>query len=154
MVVGDVACHEAAIRRLIAEYCHHYDDQRAAEFAALFVETATFTVFGTRHVGRRAIHDHIGTQKPGMAPGQHVTYNSVIDLEADAQTARVRTDFLYMTKTADGFAITTAGRYHDRLVLEGDTWRFQARTIVFVGDTVPEGRNKKPAKEAVDNDPI
>ena len=49
---------ESDIRRLIAEYCHHYDDRRSAEFAALFTEDARFTVFGKGRSGRQEIHDH------------------------------------------------------------------------------------------------
>ena len=130
---------ESAIRTLIAEYCHHYDDKRATEFAALFTDDAEFTVFGRSRVGRQEIHDHIGTQQPGMTPGQHVTYNSVIDVAVDGQTARARTDFLYMKKTDDGFAISNAGRYHDQMVREPDRCRFKTRTIVFLGDAVPDG---------------
>ena len=130
---------ESAIRTLIAEYCHHYDDKRATEFAALFTDDAEFTVFGRSRVGRQEIHDHIGTQQPGMPPGQHVTYNSVIQVADDGLSARAWTDFLYMKKTDDGYAITNAGRYHDRMVRESDRWRFKTRTIVFLGDTVPDG---------------
>ena len=134
----DTLLHESLIRRLIAEYCHHYDDGRSDDFAALFADDATFTVFGTTHRGRQAIHDNIGRQRPGMSPGQHVTYNSVIDIADDASTARAWTDFLYMSKTADGFRTSNAGRYHDRLVHESDRWRFASRTIVFLGDPAPE----------------
>ena len=134
----DVLLHESLIRRLIAEYCHHYDDARSEAFASLFTDDSTFTVLGTTHCGRQAIHDNIGRQRPGMPPGQHVTYNSVIDIADDALTARAWTDFLYMSKTDDGFRTSNAGRYHDRLVREPDRWRFAARTIVFLGDPVPE----------------
>jgi len=134
----DRLADEADIRRLIAEYCHHYDDKRPTEFAALFTEDARFTVFGTSHSGRQAIHDHIGSQRPGMPPGQHVTYNSVIEIAADRNYARAWTDFLYMRKTDDGYAISNAGRYHDRLVHDPDRWRFHTRTIVFLGDPVPD----------------
>ena len=129
---------ESDIRRLIAEYCHRYDDGDSAGFAALFTTDATFTVFGTTRVGRDEIRD-TGTQRPGQAPGQHVSYNSVIDVAPDGETARAWTDFLYLTKEADDFAITRAGRYHDRLVRDPDRWRFQSRVIVFLGDPVPEG---------------
>jgi uncharacterized protein (TIGR02246 family) len=135
----DALEHESAIRRLIAQYCHHYDDNRATEFAALFTDDATFTVFGRSRVGRQEIHDHIGVQQPGMAPGQHVTYNAVIEIAPDGATARAWTDFLYLKKTDDGaVTINTAGRYHDRLVRDPDGWRFRARTIVFLGDPVPD----------------
>ncbi len=138
MSAPDHLADESAIRRLIAEYCHHYDDKRATEFADLFTEDAQFTVFGTSRNGRQEIHDHIGTQRPGMAPGQHVTYNSVIEVADDGRSARAFTDFLYMNKTDDGFRISTAGRYHDRLVRDEDRWRFRTRTIVFLGEAVPD----------------
>ncbi len=129
--------HEPAIRRLLAEYCHHYDDRRSTEFAELFGDDATFTVFGKTRHGRREIHDTVGTQRPEMPPGQHVTYNSVIDVDESGDHARAWTDFLYLRKDGDGYTISNAGRYHDRLVRHPDRWRFQARTIVFLGDPVP-----------------
>lgn len=129
---------ESDIRRLLAEYCHHYDDRRSKEFAALFADDAAFTVAGKSRLGRQEIHDHIGTQRPGMPPGQHVTYNSVIEIATDGLTARVWTDFLYLSKTEDGLTISNAGRYHDRLVRDPDRWRFRTRTIVFLGDPVPD----------------
>jgi uncharacterized protein (TIGR02246 family) len=129
---------ETAIRRLIAEYCHMYDDRRAEEFSRLFAEDAVFTVFGTSHRGRDAIRDHIGTQSPDQPPGQHVTYNSVIEIASDGATARAWTDFMYLTKTGNGMSISTAGRYHDQLVRESDVWIFQKRTIVFLGEPAPE----------------
>ena len=139
MDTTETLIHESAIRRLIAEYCHHYDDKRSAEFTALFTEDAEFTVFGKSRIGRQEIHDHIATQQPGAAPGQHVTYNQVIDIASDGQTARAWTDFLYLKQVDAGYAISTAGRYHDRLVRDPDRWRFKTRTIVFLGDVVPDG---------------
>lgn len=129
---------ETAIRRLIAEYCHMYDDRRAKEFSELFAEDAVFTVFGKPRRGRQEIRDHIGTQSPDQSPGQHVTYNSVIEIASDGATARAWTDFMYLTKTDHGMAIATAGRYHDHLVRESDAWMFQRRTIVFLGEPLPD----------------
>ncbi len=128
---------EAAIRNLIAAYCHCYDDGRADDFADLFTDDATFTVKGHVREGRAQIHEHIGIRKPGVPPGQHVTYNCVIEIDESGDTARGWTDFAYLKKTDDGFAINTAGRYHDRLTRQPDRWRFQTRVIVFLGDPVP-----------------
>lgn len=129
--------HESQIRRLLAEYCHAYDDGRSADFVGLFTADATFTVFGQSRVGRDEIRDTIGTQRPGQPPGQHATYNSVIEIDRSGDTARAWTDFLYLRKEGEGYAISSAGRYHDRLVREPDRWRFATRTIVFLGDPVP-----------------
>ena len=128
---------EAAIRNLIAAYCHCYDDGRADDFGDLFTDDATFTVKGRVHEGRAQIHEHIGIQKPGVPRGQHVTYNSMITIDESGETARGWTDFAYLKKTDDGFTINTAGRYYDRLVREPDRWRFQTRVIVLLGDPVP-----------------
>ena len=134
---ADAAVEESAIRRLLAEYCHAYDDKRADDFAALFTEDAEFRVFEQARQGRQEIRDHIGVQQPGMPPGQHVTYNSVIEIDPSGDKARAWTDFLYLRKDGDGHTISNAGRYHDRLVREPDRWRFRTRTIVFLGDDVP-----------------
>jgi len=133
----DLAADESAIRRLLAEYCHAYDDKRAGDFAALFTEDAEFRVFGDVRKGRREIHDNIGVQQPGMPPGQHVTYNSVVEVDADGRTARAWTDFCYLRKEGDGHVISNAGRYHDRLVRDPDRWRFRSRVIVFLGEDPP-----------------
>lgn len=129
---------EAAIRKLLAQYCHAYDDGRAADFGALFTEKAELHVLGRTHRGRDAIEADIGNRRPDTPPGQHVTYNSVIEIDADGTRARAWTDFLYLKCAEGGYVISTAGRYHDRLVREPDRWRFQRRTIVFLGDPVPD----------------
>ncbi len=133
----DLTAEEAAIRRLLAEYCHAYDDKRPDDFAALFADDAEFRVFGDVRRGRQEIRDNIGVQAPAMPPGQHVTYNSVIEIEPSGETARAWTDFLYLRKDDGGHTISNAGRYHDRLVREPDRWRFRTRTIVFLGEAVP-----------------
>jgi SnoaL-like domain len=61
----------------------------------------------------------------------------VIAIDESGASARAFTDFAYMRKTDDGFTISTAGRYYDRLVRESDRWRFQTRVIVSLGDPVP-----------------
>ena len=136
-VEADAIVDELAIRRLLAEYWHAYDDRRADDFAALFAVDAEFRVFGQVRQGRGEIHDHIGVQQPGMPPGQHVTYNTVIDVDPSGVSARAWTDFLYLRKDGDEHTISSAGRYHDRLVRNPDRWRFQTRTIVFLGDDAP-----------------
>lgn len=123
---------ESAIRRLLAEYCHAYDDGRADDFAELFTADATFTVFGTTRHGRTEIREHVGAWDPNTPPGQHVTYNTVIDLHGDRAWAW--TDFLYLQQADDGYRVSTAGRYHDELLRGPDRWRFHARTIRFLGD--------------------
>lgn len=125
------------IRALLARYCHTYDDGRADEFAALFVDDASFTVMGRTQHGRDAIRTNIGVWDPSTPPGQHVTYNSVIRPEGDRAVAD--TDFCYLRRDTDGCAITTAGRYHDELVRTDEGWRFASRTIRFLGEPPAPG---------------
>ncbi len=127
---------ELAIRKLLAEYCHAFDDGRAGDFGALFAEDATFTVFDETRQGRDEIREIVGLLPPESPPGQHVTYNTVIEL--DGGTAQAWTDFCYLRKEEDGLTAATAGRYHDRFVRDPDRWRFQARTIHFLGGEPPE----------------
>lgn len=136
--MNEHVAHEADIRRLLAEYCHHFDDARPDQFAALFTDDAAFSVFGRTYTGRSEIRDNIGAQASALPPGQHVTYNTFIELDDDGATARARTDFLYLNKDGDSYVIATAGRYHDVLEREPDRWRIKARTIVFLGDPVPD----------------
>lgn len=126
------ASDEAAIRRLLAEYCHAYDDGRADDFACLFTKDAQFRVMGVTHSGREAIRENIGGWKPGTPHGQHVTYNTVLDIEGDSATAA--TDFSYLQKSDKGLRVTQAGRYDDEIAREADGWRFRSRTIRFLGD--------------------
>lgn len=130
---------DLAIRRLLAEYCHAYDDGTAERFAALFTTDAELVVSGRTYAGRGEIRTIVGLGGPDRPPGQHVTYNSVIDPDVATGRARARTDFCYLRRGPDGLEVTTAGRYHDHLVREPDGWRFRRRTIVFLGDDVPEG---------------
>ncbi|MEZ5169393.1 MAG: nuclear transport factor 2 family protein [Acidimicrobiia bacterium] len=123
---------DTAIRRLLATYCHAYDDGRTDDFAALFTDDAQFTVMGVTHTGRPAIRENIGAWKPGTPVGQHVTYNAVIEVTGDAADAA--TDFCYLQRSDDGLRLTQAGRYIDELVREGGGWRFRSRTIRFLGD--------------------
>ena len=45
--------------------------------------------------------------------------------------AQVRTDFAFIDRS---MKITSAGRYHDVLVQQGDRWRIASREIVFLGE--------------------
>ncbi|MCZ7531386.1 MAG: nuclear transport factor 2 family protein [Acidimicrobiia bacterium] len=123
---------EGAIRRLLAEYCHAYDDGRADDFAALFTQDAQFTVMGVTHSGREAIRENIGGWKSGTPPGQHITYNTVLDITGDSATGA--TDFSYLQTSDEGPRVIQAGRYTDEFVHEPDGWRFRSRTIRFLGD--------------------
>lgn len=128
-----------AIRRLLAVYSHCYDDGRADDFGRLFAPDAAFTVLGRTYHGPEEIRDGIGAHRPGTAPGQHVTYNSVIDVEPDGTHARGWTDFAYVRREDDGrLTLSTAGRYHDTFLRIDGRWRFASRAITFLGEPGPD----------------
>ena len=120
---------EDAIRRTIAQYCHFCDDGRFDEWADLYTDDATFTVRGNTYTGRADVKAFIEQGQPPERRGKHLCFNSVI--EVDGSTARAWTDYVFIDKQR---AITSAGRYHDRLVRQPDRWRFAERRIVFLGD--------------------
>jgi 3-phenylpropionate/cinnamic acid dioxygenase small subunit len=122
------------IRRTIASYCQLCDDGRFDEWAGLYTPDATFTVMGATHEGPDSIKGFISAAQPPELRGKHVCANSLIDIEPDGATARARTDFVFVGRTDEGLAVTSAGRYHDTLVKHADRWLFASREIVFMGD--------------------
>lgn len=121
---------EEGIRRTLATYCQCCDDGRFGEFAELFTSEAVFTVMGGEHVGRAAIRAFMEAAQPPEQRGKHITTNSIIAVEG--HEARVATDYIFVTRNEDRFAITSVGRYVDELVRDGDTWRFARREIIFM----------------------
>jgi uncharacterized protein (TIGR02246 family) len=132
---------EADIRGVIAEYCRSCDDGRAEDFAALFTPDAEYHVtgelYGQVRRGRAEIAEHIGTRRPNYSPDRHVTYNEAIDADSAAGAARAVLDFHHLWSEGDGYRIGFAGRYHMRLVREGDGWLIERHTVVFRGDEAP-----------------
>lgn len=131
---------EEAIRRTLAGYCHTCDDGRFGAFADLFTDDAELAVMGSVHRGRAAIEAFMAAAQPPERRGKHLCANPLIDVADDGTSATAVTDYVFVARAGDqagpmgSFTITSAGRYHDRLVLDGGTWRFARREIVFLGD--------------------
>jgi uncharacterized protein (TIGR02246 family) len=121
-----------AIRRTIALYCQLCDDGRFEEWGDLYTEDARFCVLGKVYEGREEIRGFIERAQPAGARGKHVAANPVIDVEGDEAVAR--TDYVFLSRNGGSLALTSAGRYHDRLVRRGGRWLFSERRIVFLGD--------------------
>ena len=117
---------EEDIRTTLAQYAHFCDDGRFDEWADLYTEDATFSVMGQTYKGREAVKGFIIKGQPPERRGKHICANSVIEVEGDEAWAV--TDYVFMDKQK---TITSAGRYHDRLVRNRDRWRFADRRIVF-----------------------
>lgn len=125
------------IQRLIAEYCRALDEGRTDDLVNLFAVDAVVVAGGERFSGRADIRAGLGERPPDLPQGQHVTANFIIDVEGLGVNATARSDFFYLSQVENGLAVTTAGRYYDRLVREMEGWRFTARTITFLGEPAP-----------------
>jgi len=73
----------------------------------------------------------------GTPRTKHVTTNLIVEIDDDAGTAASRSYFTVLQAVpALPLQPIVAGRYHDRFVREGSTWRFAERRffIDLVGD--------------------
>lgn len=120
------------IRALLVRYCQLCDDGDFEAFAALFDDDATFTVLGETHHGRDQIQAFMAAAQPPEARGKHLISQPLIVLDGD--TATTATDYAFIGRARGGLAVTSSGRYVDRLVRRDGRWLFAARQIVFLGD--------------------
>jgi hypothetical protein len=139
-IAGDSTVRRVAdqdlIARTLALYCQFCDDGRFDEWGELFVEDARFTVLGQTHQGRANIQAWIEKAQPPEQRGKHFLGQSVVDIDAGGDTASGVTDYSFISRTPEGgYAITSAGRYHDILARSStdDRWRFVSREIRFLG---------------------
>jgi uncharacterized protein (TIGR02246 family) len=120
-----------AVRNTVARYGHLCDDGRFEEFAELFAEDAEFVVPGRTAKGRAAIQAFMEAAQPPERRGKHLCAAPAVDLDGDTATAV--TDFAFLAPAEGGFAVTSAGRYHDRLVRAApggaNAWVFAERRI-------------------------
>jgi 3-phenylpropionate/cinnamic acid dioxygenase small subunit len=121
-----------AIRGVLVRYCHLCDEGRFDEWGELFTEDATFTVLGETHRGRPAVQEFIEGAQPPEQRGKHMLSEPLIDVHDDEASAW--TDYLFVGRHGGGLAVTSTGRYHDRLARQDGVWRIASREIVFVGD--------------------
>jgi len=73
----------------------------------------------------------------GTPRTKHVTTNLILEIDDAAGTATCRSYFTVLQQVPDlPLQPIIAGRYHDRFVRDGDTWRFAERRfhIDLVGD--------------------
>jgi ketosteroid isomerase-like protein len=124
---------EHTIRRTLAEYCQLLDDGRFDEWVEVFTEDVVLTVMGQVARGRAAVRQLIEPVQQADARGRHVLSEPLISVDGDTATAV--TDYCFI---APYLQITSAGRYYDVLVRDGDRWRISVREIVFVGES-PRG---------------
>lgn len=134
MEYWELAAREA-IRDTLAAYHHHGDRLQIAELAALFVADGILDVRGRPPaVGRAGIVDFLGPDNlPTPSPGErfHVRHHlaSVWIETITTVEASVRSYFSVLTP----IGLDHWGRYHDRLVPDGNRWRFAHRIVAVDG---------------------
>ncbi|MHB1593311.1 MAG: nuclear transport factor 2 family protein [Streptosporangiaceae bacterium] len=122
---------EAAIRDVLARYCHAVDDGDLAALGACFADDAELHAFGRERSGREAITALLDKVIPAGQRGKHLTSNIVIgEIVPDPggnPTAHARSDFAFLGP--DGSA--TTGRYEDDLTATDGNWRITTRRILL-----------------------
>lgn len=124
---------ESEIRRTLAEYCQLLDDGRFDEWIDVFTEDVAFAVMGRTLQGRDAVRAFIEPSQQADARGRHMISEPLIRIDSDR--ADVTTDYCFI---GQDLAVSSAGRYHDVVVNDGDRWRISEREIVFLGSE-PKG---------------
>jgi 3-phenylpropionate/cinnamic acid dioxygenase small subunit len=118
---------EEQIRRLLAEFCVFLDDRRFREWSDLFTEDGTFS----KLVGRETIFSWISGDELAREPDlvrKHTVHNLLID--ADGDSARVRSDLVMHDKRPGQPWVIITGRYLDELVKQDGAWRFKNRQLI------------------------
>jgi uncharacterized protein (TIGR02246 family) len=119
---------EEGIRRTIALYAKHNDDQNPDGFVSLFTEDGRFLSKRAGHIeGRAALREFvIGTfaDKGPNGRAKHVFANPVIDIDGDTAKAEVDCVEYRRTDPHSAWTIHHIVRYLPSLVKQGDRWLF------------------------------
>jgi hypothetical protein len=162
MTEGTVAPSATAyegVRRTLADYCHTFDGGRIDEWLALFADEGVFSVdlFGELH-GRTNIGRFISVvwqqlETYGLSGCNHITANELISVNGDRATSE--SYFLLVLPAPGGFSTPVVGRYHDRLIHDGQRWQFECRQLSwFNNEPSPAfAAMLRPAFEAQRPDP-
>jgi hypothetical protein len=139
MELWEVAAREE-IRETLARYNQYGDSGRFTEMAALFAIDGVLEVKGERTVvGRDAIEEYFnGVKRDVVALSdvpmlRHYATNVTITVSSPDE-ATAASSFLVLAATG----LDHWGRYRDRLVPEGDGWRF-AHRLVRTDGYAPDG---------------
>lgn len=122
-----LAIDRDAIRDLLARYTYNGDRARVAELTACFADDGVLEYPGHRVQGRAAIAEALGggggTRNLALTFVRHHITNPLIDISADAATARS-----YFAVHSD-IGPDHSGTYGDRLVRTDAGWRFAHRLV-------------------------
>jgi 3-phenylpropionate/cinnamic acid dioxygenase small subunit len=132
---------EQAIANLIGTYAFLVDDGDFAGLGAL-MESCTFSLGETTVVGKSAVEqlarDALQVYEDGTPRTRHVTTNTIIEIDEDAETATSRSYYTVFQSLPDfPLQAIASGRYRDRFDRHGGSWRFIERQVTggLYGDT-------------------
>ena len=118
---------------MLTRYCQRCDDGAWDDWQDLFAPDATFSVLGRTYEGPPAIRAFLEAAMPPEARGKHVLAQSDIEVDEGAGTATAVSDYVFVARAGEGYAITSAGRYHDTFTRGSDgAWRFRTHEIRFL----------------------
>ncbi len=141
MSAGPQLSAERQILNLLHVYAERVDNGDFDGVAELFAD-ADYHLTGPDQPALRgaAVADTMRrvVQLHGNRPRtKHVVTNTILELDEPAGTASARSYFTVLQATSElPLQPVVTGRYLDRFVCDGSTWRFAERTIVIeqVGD--------------------
>lgn len=148
---------QEVIRNLLGRYCELIDAGDFDGLGDLFAAARLVEEHG--HLvaeGRDGVADmyRSGTKLHDGTPGtRHVTANTIIELDYDGRSATARSSYVVFQATRSlPLQSIIAGRYRDRFVLDGGTWRFDERCFFVdqVGDLSHHLAYDLPATRATD----
>jgi hypothetical protein len=112
------------IRDQIARYAIWYDDKNWEDFATLWADEAAFVVEDTAFEGKEGLLAFLTTCLPDGYTGKHMNSPPLVEVAEDGQTARARTDVVWISQD---FQNRIVGRYDDVFVRRGGRWLFLRR---------------------------
>jgi uncharacterized protein (TIGR02246 family) len=126
-----------AIEQLLMEYGRAVDNRDFAAFAALFADDGEWKGAQGSYRGpqeiRKSMEQMFTAAAADIPKGKnfHLLTNVIIDLQGDHATASSK--FIFYKMNGAKPEAEVAGRYEDRLVRVGGTWKFQQRLALPPG---------------------
>jgi hypothetical protein len=120
----DLLLARAEITDLLGRYCIAFDDQDWDALGELWADGCEFLVDGVGPSGRDEVLTFLRGCLPAGYRSKHMISPPVIDLADDLQSARVRTDVIWLSQE---FRIEIVARYDDEVVCRDGRWQLHRR---------------------------
>jgi 3-phenylpropionate/cinnamic acid dioxygenase small subunit len=126
---------ERAVLRTLHEYAHAMDHGDEEGWVDAFTPDAVFDVIDVvagsrvhREDGHQDLAAYIAAYPKPPSFRKHVVVDPIVDIDLDAEEARVRAYWLLLQRNDDGTpSVTAFGHYRDLLVKQDGRWRIKER---------------------------